>query len=69
MLKIDDFDEKFITRESFCSIFLSWWLGLGSNMRLIFERMFVFWEGHFSKKIFVTNGVAAGDLGAKIAPK
>ena len=28
-----------------------------------------FLEGHFFKHIFVTKGVAVGDLGAKIAPK
>ena len=34
-----------------------------------FEKMCVFWSVDFPKNIFFANGVAMGDLGAKIAAK
>ena len=67
--KITLFSEQFITRESICGHFRPGGLGWGHIWGRLFEKMLVVGRSTFSKKIFFTNGVAVGDLGAKIAAK
>ena len=68
-MKIVDFDEKFIARESNCGHFRPGGLGWGHIWGRLFEKMCVLWSVDFPKHIFFTIGVAVGDLGAKIAAK
>ena len=68
-MSIVRFDEFIITRESICGNFRPCGLGWGAIRGRLFEKHVGFWFGLFSKNVVFANGVAVGDLGAKIATK
>ena len=56
MLKSDDFDEKFVTRESICCIFYHGGLGWGGTRGQPFEKMLVFGRQFFQNVFFHERG-------------